>query len=212
MKEVSTYIFDMDGTIYQIDGNPKGFRGSSLESSVIENAKQFVQQKENCSEEAAQQIVQEGLKDGVGLSNYFSKRYGISREEYFQITWNISPENIVQNFEIAVEIIRSLKKDEKYLILLTSAPEIWQQIVTGFIGILPYFDEVYTGEKFGSKTEMFELFAGRFVPEMVMSVGDQMTTDIEPAEKFGMQTLLVSSPSDLSKLITPSQSECEANA
>ncbi len=205
MKEISTYIFDMDGTLYQIDGSPKGFSGSSLESSVIQNAKQYVQQQENCTQEVADGIVQEGLRDNIGLSKYFSKRYGISRDEYFKMAWNISPEVIVQNFEIAVEVIKTLKQEEKYLILLTSAPEIWQQIVIGFIGLLSYFDEVYTGEKFGSKSEIFELLANRFDPNTTMSVGDQQKTDIEPAAKFGMQTFLVSMPADLKQLALSSR-------
>ena len=201
MKKIETAIFDMDGTLYQIDRKDTGYKGSTLEREVNTNALQLIKQKEGSDDETAQQLLQLGLEDEVGLSNFLSQRYGISREEYFNMIWDIPPEKIVQNFEVAVEVLQKLKESELILILLTAAPMVWQQNVINYLGLSDLFSEIYTGETFGNKGEIFEQLAQRFSPTTTISIGDQLKSDIEPADALGFLTLLVKSPNDLLALL-----------
>lgn len=194
-------IFDMDGTLYQLDGLNNGFSGSKLETKVLSNATNFILNKENCSIIAAQQILQEGLNNPIGISQYLSERYTISREDYFNIVWNISPKEIIQNFQKAVEVVATIAKGDKKLILVTSAPKVWQQQVLNYLGLTEIFESVYTGEDFKQKPEIFSMLAERYLPTNILSVGDQLKTDIQPAVELGFQTFLVANPNDLEKLI-----------
>ena len=54
MRKIEAAIFDMDGTLYQIDGKDTGYKGSSLEKKVNENALRLIQDREACNLETAQ--------------------------------------------------------------------------------------------------------------------------------------------------------------
>lgn len=202
-------IFDMDGTLYQLDGNNKGYSGSRLEAKVLNNCRQFIINQEDCSFLQTETIITTGLKDPIGLSNFLSQRYGITRKEYFDIVWDIDPRGLVFNFMTAVQTVKQLSESGKKLVLLTSAPKVWQEKVIKFIGLDKFFEAIYTGEDFGQKQEIFSMIAQRYKKENVLSVGDQLGTDIQPAEKLGLQTLLIGQPEDLEKLLT--KTEYDAN-
>lgn len=212
MKKIETIIFDMDGTLYQIDGQTTGFVGSSLEVAILHNALAYIQEYEDCTVEVAQAVLTEALADPVGVSRFLSQKYQIKRVDYLNQVWQVSPTEVVQNFEAAVNIVKRLKEKNARLILLTSAPAIWQQIVCSFIGVLNEFDEIYTAEMFSSKEEVFLQLATRYEPATILSVGDQLATDIKPAQQFGIQTLWIQSPADLEKILTNFKDEDEKNS
>lgn len=201
MKKIETAIFDMDGTLYQIDGNTTGYKNSSLESSVNANALQFILETEGCDKKQAKEILQEALLDEIGISNFLSRKYQITRKDYFNIIWNISPTGIIQNFETAVKIVNQVKTLGLNLILLTSAPAVWQETVVKYLRLSNIFDEIYAADSFGNKDEVFKQLAQRFSPSTSISIGDQLETDIKPAQELGFLTLLVKSPSELTKLL-----------
>ena len=124
----------------------------------------------------------------------------VSRLDYFNVVWNINPDGLITNYQTQVEVIKQLARSGKKLILLTSAPKVWQTQVTDFLGISQVFESVYTGEDFGQKAEIFSILAQRYQPEKIISVGDQRESDIDPADALGMETLLVTNPNDLEKL------------
>lgn len=194
-------IFDMDGTLYQLNGNNFGYSGSTLERRVLENCRRFIGQKENISASQVELVMNQGLQDKIGLSNFLSQRYDITRKQYFDEVWDIDPQGIVFNYQIPVEAITKLSQTGKKLVLLTSAPQVWQQRVAKFLGIRQYFESVYTGEDYGQKTEIFEMLAQRYQPANILSIGDQESTDIAPAAALGLSTLLIQSPYDLKRLI-----------
>lgn len=210
MKPIDTVIFDMDGTLYQIDGNAKGFKGSSLEQQVIANACAFVQEREGCDETQARSILDEAIA-AEKISSFLATRYGITRAEYFDIAWKIDPEGIVQKYEEAVKLVKLLREKEIATVLLTAAPRMWQQIVIGYLGLQPDFDEVYTGEMFDKKNEVFAQLATTGDPARMLSVGDQEQSDIAPAAALGMQTLLVRSPEDVTRVLEFLQEEGGSN-
>ena len=201
MQQVNVVIFDMDGTLYQLDGEEEGMFGSSLERGVLANSRQFILEREGCSASKAEAIVEMGLQDSIGLSNFLVGRYGITRENYFNVVWNIDPEGIVRDFEEATEVVKELAGSGKKLILLTSAPKVWQEQVIKFLGLEKCFTEIYTGEDYGQKREMFVKLSQRYDSDGILSIGDQLVTDIQPAQELGMETFLVNSPSDLKNLL-----------
>ena len=60
-QQRSVFIFDMDGTLYQLD-NMDGFEKSLLGKIVRQNALQLIIQKENCSYEDAETVYQSVIK------------------------------------------------------------------------------------------------------------------------------------------------------
>jgi len=200
-RDRKVFVFDMDGTVYQLDGINNGFKGSTLESVVKLNAKGFIKAKEECDETTAQTILEQATKDEVGISRFLSEKYGISRKDYFDFVWNINPEGIVRNFNVALRLIRKLKNNpQRKLILLTSAPQIWANNVMDFLGIMEDFEAIYTGEQFDKKERIFTMLAARYKPKNITSIGDQERTDIKPARDLGMNTLLITGPNDLDRV------------
>lgn len=201
LSSITTIVFDMDGTLYQLDGDRNGFTNSTLEKAVTANAVAFIRKQEMCTNKPARQLFKTGLADPVGVSRFLSRRYGIPRRTYFEAVWNIDPAGIILDFEGAAKTVKILAQQGKQLMLLTTAPSIWQSKVIDYLGLSNCFSAIFTGENFGRKEEIFDRLSRRFQPENILSVGDQIETDIEPAAKSGMQTLLVSSPDDIKKLL-----------
>lgn len=198
-KNRQIYIFDMDGTLYQLDGQNNGYSGSSLENKVNKNIIQFIIERELCSIDNAQEIFNQAISDPVGASQYLSNRYQITRTEYFNTVWNIDPKDIVKNYNYAREIIPNINPKTK-LILLTSSPEIWAKKVLSFLNINQKFEEIITGENYKTKSEVFEKFSKLYLNSNITTIGDQYETDIKPTEKFGFKSLLIQEPKDINKL------------
>src|SRR3990167_5970154 len=199
LEGIEVIIFDMDGTLYLLDGDNNGFTNSTLQQQVLLKSIEFIRKRDQCSEVEALRILDEARNNSVGISVGLAQRYGITREDYFNVAWDIEPRGIVREYEIPVKLIKSLSDKKK--ILLTSSPRVWQRRVAEFLGIKEHFERVYTGESFSQKDEVFARLCNEFGPAKIISIGDQAQTDIEPAEKLGMKTLLVSSPSHLIELL-----------
>ena len=199
---IEILIFDMDGTLYQHDGDEGTFKNSSLNNAILANSEQFVINRENCDRDTAKALVSEALvTDTIGISNFMAKRYGITRGDFFDIVWDINPKSVIKNFDTQTEIVKKLAKTNKRLFLLTGAPRIWMENVMKELGLSEVFERKFNGEMFATKSDIFEKLAREFEPSSLMSIGDQLESDILPAEKFGLKTFLVKNPEDLLKLI-----------
>src|SRR5688572_31981134 len=111
IREKQILIFDMDGTLYQHDGEGETFKNSSLNKAVISNSVQFVINREQCDPKTASDLVNEALvTDTIGISNFMAKRYGIKRGEYFDIVWNINPKEVIKDFQTQSDIVVKLAK------------------------------------------------------------------------------------------------------
>lgn len=195
-------IFDMDGTLYQHDGDNGTFKNSSLNKVVIANSEQFVIDREGCDITTAKALVSEALvTDTIGISNFMAKRYGITRGEFFDIVWNIEPSSVIKNFTTQTRVIKKLSKTNKKLFLLTGAPRVWMENTLKFLELSDLFERKFNGEMFGTKSEIFQKLANEFDPSSLLSIGDQLESDILPAQKFGLKTFLVKNSEDLLKLI-----------
>jgi hypothetical protein len=197
LSDIQTIIFDMDGTLYELDGKNNGYRGSTLEKRVLTNANNFVVKRLGCPPNKVGLVIRKGLKDTIGLSHFISKKYKISRPFYFQNVWNIDPNGIVKNYKQSVKIVRKLALNKYRLILLTSAPRVWQKKVMQLLGIQSLFKKIYTKEEFNKKSDIFKHLSKVYEPKTILSVGNQFDTDIKPAKIVGMKSFLVSSPTEL---------------
>jgi FMN phosphatase YigB (HAD superfamily) len=158
--------------------------------------------REFCAKPEAETIIQEALNtDTIGISNFLAKRYGITRANYFDVAWNINPEDVVKNFETQQQVIKQLSGLQKRLFLLTGAPRVWMENVLRFLGLESDFDRKFNGEMFADKTEVFESLSKEFNPGKILSIGDQFESDLKPAAELGMQILQVKSPEDLKRLL-----------
>jgi len=199
-------ILDMDGTLYNLDGDDGGFSNSTLNNRVNQNAIDFIINWEKCSLEKAQAIFKEAQADPVGASVFLSQRYGISREDYFNNVWDIDPTGI---FETEQALIKEIKRlgggkfgsDKAKLILLTAAPKVWMERVFSFFDLTDAFETRITGEEYRRKDEIFQLLAGRYKPENVLSIGDQEYSDIIPARNYGLNAMRVSGPKDTAGIL-----------
>ena len=197
LRDKQVLVFDMDGTLYQHDGEYNTFKSSSLSKKVSANAIQYVIDKEKCSLETASQIVEEARKDDIGVSNFMAKRYKITRATFFNVVWNIEPSDIIRSYGIQVEVARKIAKQGKRLFLLTGAPRVWMENVLRFLVLEDIFERKYQGEMFATKNEVFENLANEFDPRTILSIGDQLETDLKPAMDLGMSTFHVKNPSDV---------------
>lgn len=198
---IKAAIFDMDGTLYRLDGENGLFLESTLYRSIIANSIKFVSKRESDLFDA-QSLVAEAMKDSVGISRVLAQRYKITRKEYFEEAWNIDPELIINGSDIAVAALINLRTNfDLDLVLLTAAPRRWMLNVTEFLNIGNLFTKIYTAEDFGSKDEIFVQLAERYQKKAV-SIGDQENTDILPAKAVGLFTFQVKHPNDLSQLPT----------
>ena len=140
-----------------------------------------------------------GLNNQVGLSTFLSEKYGITRKDYFNKVLDIDPAQVIKNYEIPVSFVTKLMAN-KNLILLTSAPKVWQEKVINYLGLTGVFKNIYTGEDFKDKSEIFELLSKKSIPSEMISIGDQEITDILPARIFGINGFLIENPDNFSKL------------
>ncbi len=205
--DISTVVFDMDGTLYQIDGSRNGYVGSTLEAQVKQNAYAFIQESESCDAKEVERVFQLATKSEKNgyrtTSQFLADRYNITRANYFERVWNIDPTNIVQKYERALQIVSQVHESGCELVLVTSAPKAWQRVVFTFLELDSYFSQVFTAESFptGSKREIFEKLAHKRIPNTMISVGDQLETDIVPAQELGYQVLHITSDEDMEKLL-----------
>lgn len=201
-SEADIVVFDMDGTLYLLDGDDNGYHNSTLNKHVLSNTRRLIMEKEGVSEEASQLVIDDIFANHSFLSISLSEKYGISKIDVFNATWDIEPAGIVQSFEKSQKVVREISQSGKHLVLLTSAPKVWQEKVISLLELNGLFRDVYTAHDFkNNKEEIFSKISKEYPQKKIMSIGDQFKSDIEPAQKLGMLTYLVKHPDDLLKLI-----------
>lgn len=142
---------------------------------------------------------------GIWISQQLADRLWITRGEVLQIIWwEINPNGIVENIIPTQKVIPILKEEGKALFLVTAAPRIWAIKALEFMTIKYYFNDILILEDYwNTKKEAFariQLKIDTMARELI-SIGDQIYSDIIPAQELGIQTLHVTWPKDLLKLL-----------
>lgn len=199
------YIFDLDGTLYDFWG--ASFSGSKLGIEVKRQYFLKIEQHQlGDPDHTYREMIDTELETGVWISQQLADKLWTTRWNILQIIWwEISPNDIIENIVSTQKIIPILKEEGKSLFLVTAAPRVWAVKALEFIAIKHYFDEILTLEDYWhNKQEAFVKIRTKtgIASKDLISIGDQIHSDIIPARALWMQSLLVSWPQDLHKLIS----------
>lgn len=193
-KAKKLLIFDMDGTLYKFKEG--SFRNSGLNKKILENAKLFIQNKLEKNQVEAEQILTEIIEEfGEDISIALEKKYNLDRYEYFNTVWDISAKDFIQQND-KLSIILNKYKDKFIFAILSDAPRIWINNVLAELKVKELFaDNIFSGEGDSRKgfNNAFENILATFEikPKDCLVFGDQEETDIIPAKKLGLKTVLV---------------------
>jgi FMN phosphatase YigB (HAD superfamily) len=198
--EIERAIFDMDGTLYDFvsTNGLAGFENSELCKRVNQNAKTMI---ETLTDEDPIKVLNEARQDTVGISAYLGRAFGVNRNDYFETAWCVDPDGVIVPDIKLMSRLKELKDSGIRLTLLTAAPLSWQRKVSSYLGFQAVFDAVYTGDQFDLKDTVFQTLANEGNPSAVLSIGDQLHSDITPALRAGMNAVLVDGPIDTNNVI-----------
>ncbi|PLX20853.1 hypothetical protein C0584_03650 [Candidatus Parcubacteria bacterium] len=185
-------IFDLDGTLYSY--GEKVFEKSFLGLEVKKNIIDLIKRLEDCDEKKAiKKYSKLKAEFGENFSVAFENRYSIKRLDYFKEVWNINADNYLKASFNLKKLLLDLSANY-VLVLLSDAPGVWISSAIKTLGVKNIFTKIYSGETNIRKNNFraFEVVKTDF-PKMkkYISVGDQETTDIIPAKKIGMITVLI---------------------
>jgi len=188
-------IFDMDGTLYTFKEG--SFSKSVLRKKVLENASHYIAKKLNKSKSETRDILEYiEVKYGEDISLALEKEYGINKNDYFNVVWNISAKGIVKRKPRLREFLLKIREKYSYA-LVSDAPIIWMMNVLKELDVEDIFkNKIYSGEGrlrkvFGNSLQ-FVASELMFKPENCIVVGDQENTDIVQAKNNGMLAVLIS--------------------
>ena len=198
-------VFDLDGTLYSLlneGGEVTDYSNSMLKDKVQAKARNLVLTRKLCNKQSLDRFMEKANLDPVGISQYLSNNFGIKRDEYFNEVWDINPEKLIL-FDSRIKILLTELKQKNTLILLTSAPKVWQQNIFKYLSLDSIFTKVYTGDTFKIKIDIFKQIKSNYPTQLLISFGDQTETDIVPANKLGYQTCLVKNSQDIINYFSP---------
>lgn len=186
-------IFDLDGTLYQFKAG--SFRDSGLNKKVRENLVELISNLDNCPlSQAEDKMLSLEKKYREHFSLAMEDTYGMDRFEYFAKVWNIPAKGYIKPNENLRNSLLNLK-DKYELVVISDAPRIWVENVLKELNIIDLFSQVFTGEgdirkAFGNSFKAIIAKLG-YLPDQVISIGDQEETDIKPAKELGIKTIFI---------------------
>lgn len=187
-------IFDLDGTLYKMRGST--YDKSPLKKRVIKNVLKFIALKSRVDKRTSNIILNKITKKyGESISIGLEKDLNIDRLEYFNTVWNIPTDGIVNKSKNLNKILSNLSNNYT-LILLSDAPRVWINNVLSTLNVKNIFKNyIFSGEGnirkehnngFLNITKQLKIY-----PKDCVAIGDQEHSDIIPAKKIGMKTVLI---------------------
>lgn len=189
-----TIIFDLDGTLYSF--KKRSFRQSDVYKKVIENTENYIARKLKKTKREAKSILKEIFKEyRESISIGLEKRFKVDRYDYFNTVWDIAAKRHIKgNVKLKQKLIKIARNYN--IVLVSDAPQIWIKHVLRELKIDNIFkNRIFSGES-NTRKEFNNAFK-RIVkaldvePQYCIVFGDQEETDIIPAKKLGMKTVLV---------------------
>ena len=149
MKDYKVILFDLDGTISD--------SGEGITNSVKYALKKF----------GIEENDYEKLKFFVGPPLYasFEKYYGFTHEqavkavEYYREYYNAGGIFELKIYDGVIDLLKSLKKANKQIILATSKPEIYAEKIARKFGFYDLFDNISGALLDGSRIEKSDIIA-----------------------------------------------------
>lgn len=133
--------------------------------------------------------------DKVGMSKYFNTKFDFEIPDTFVDVWVSRLKVLVpEDNTKVVELIKYLSS--KYSLCVVTNWFYDQQVnKLKIIGILDYFDEIYTSDKYNRKpnSEMLEKACEDFKIDEVVMVGDTYNIDTKFAMNYGVYSYLLNS-------------------
>ena len=186
-------IFDLDNTLYLLQSPDGSFARSRLNAALQANARQFLRLRLGQNEQQVEALMRRAHHYG-GLSLAVEQLFGVSRYDWFAIVWDMDPRHYITSPGTALAS-RLAPLAERSLVL-TSGPAVWATRALQYLGVRELFgDRLMTGEPDVRKPQAAAFLAaaaqlGR-EPSDLVSVGDTNASDILPARKLGMRTIIV---------------------
>jgi len=192
MSDKKEIFFDIDGTLYPIEGS---FFDSPLNSEIEKRTFFYISKNLKTSGSRAEEIFQSLKVKYPKLYSFgLEKEYGLSRKEYLNFAWDVDPSDVVPQQEwIAPLMSRLQKRDNLYI--MSDAPSTWISNILGYFQINQYFKRVFSGgdTKLKKKTGLFDYVISELGvnPNNCIMIGDEKNTDILPARAARMKTVHV---------------------
>ena len=185
------YIFDMDGTLYSLGGT---YLTSPLFIEIHSRIDSFIQKQLGLNSTEVS-LEKERLMNiyGEHLSIALEKEHGIDRMLFFNTLWDVEVEKFVPKNPALKELFSRLNGN---VAILTNAPRIWADKVLKHLEIFDLVNPlIFTGEGDVRKPNPQQFIqvcqALDVEAKNVCSIGDQEESDIIPAKKLGMKTVIV---------------------
>jgi FMN phosphatase YigB (HAD superfamily) len=189
----SLIILDLDGTLYNFDGDDSvNFSSSRFYREIKERGYRFLMKKLSKNRKEAEKVYEDIKKEFAGeVSIGLEAKFGIDRYEWFKNTWNLNPADFIEQKDL-LPLVKSL---DGTIAILTAAPRVWADSVLRYLNLSEYIPNLFTGEPNVRKPNplAFRRVCDYFYvsPNECVSVGDQIHSDILPAKVLGMKTVLV---------------------
>lgn len=189
-----TIFLDVDGTLYTFKNGT--FAGSLLKEKVIKNALSFIEKQLKVDMVESIEILKYIKKIyGDNISIGLEDLYKIPRKVYFDNVWNIEAKDLIKYDKKIRDLIIVLKNNFN-IIIVSDAPRVWVTNVLRDMKIDCILkNNIISGEgkyKKSLKNQFpYILKTYNLNPDRCISVGDQENSDIIPAKKIGIKTILV---------------------
>lgn len=210
MKDYKNYIFDLYGTLVDIhteEGTDElweklalfyGFYGAvynpeELKASYIE---QVFQAENSYAHEAYPEIELEyvfqklfekkGVQADITLAVYAGQFFRILSIEYVKL------------YDGTKEMLEMLRKKGKKVYLLSNAQEIFTSYELNYLGLTPYFDDIFISSSCRCKkpdVKFYQMLLDKhkLSAEECLMIGNDNNTDIAGAKALGMDSLYIHS-------------------
>ena len=210
MKDYKNYIFDLYGTLVDIhteEGDDElwkklsffyGFYGAVYEPEELQESylALVASEKNSYAHEAYPEIELEYVfqklseKEGVQAD----MEQAVHAGQFFRI---LSME-YVKLYDGVKEMLELLHKKGKKVYLLSNAQEIFTTYELRYLGLIPYFDDIFISsscqcKKPGTKFYKMLLEKHQLKIEDCVMIGNDNTTDIAGAKELGMDSLYIHS-------------------